>query len=106
MHSHEHGSERVHTEDLVLDIGEGFGALVLYTGPELIGREIEVSRKGQEHPRTHTEVHERRVQGAVVFAGVYPELPEGEYQIWTDEPRPVTEFTIASGQVCEVDWRP
>ena len=106
MHSHEHGSERDHTEDLVLDIGEGFGALVLYTGPELIGREIEVSRKAQEHPRTHTEVHERRVQGAVVFAGVYPELPEGEYQIWTDEPRPVTEFIIASGQVCEVDWRP
>lgn len=105
MPAHEHGPERVHTEDLVLDIGEGFGALVLYTGPELVGREIEVSLRAVDHPRTHTAVHERRIHGAVVFAGVYPELLEGDYRIWTEDPRQVTEFTITSGQVCEVDWR-
>jgi hypothetical protein len=106
MRRHEQGPERIHTEDLVLDIGEGFGALVLYTGPELLGREIEVSLTTGDHPRTHAAVHQRRVGGAVVFAGVYPELAEGEYRIWTDEPRQVSEFTIASGQVSEVDWRP
>jgi hypothetical protein len=106
MHWHRHEPERVQTDDLVLDIGDGFGALVLYTGPELVGSEIEVSLKTQEHLRTHSAVHERRVQGAVVFAGVYPELAEGEYRIWSDAPRTVTEFTIVSGRVTEIDWRP
>jgi hypothetical protein len=106
MHRREHEPDRVHTEDLALDIGEGFGALVLYTGPELVGREIEVSLKSQEQLRTHAAVHERRIQGKVIFAGVYPELPEGEYRIWSDAPRTVTEFTIVSGQVTEIDWRP
>jgi hypothetical protein len=105
MHGHEYGPERVHTEDLVLDIGEGVGALVLYTDPDLVGQEIEVSPSGQDHSRTHTAVHERRVMGRMVCAGVYPELPAGDYRIWTDQPRPVTEFTIVSGQVTEVDWR-
>jgi hypothetical protein len=38
MHRHGHEPERVHTDDLVLDIGDGFGALVFYTGPELDSR--------------------------------------------------------------------
>ena len=105
MHSDEHGPERVHTEDLVLDIGDGVGALVLYTGPELIGQEIEVSLRGQDGSRTHTAVHERRVMGRMVCAGVFPELPAGDYRIWTEEPRPFTDFTIISGQVTEIDWR-
>jgi hypothetical protein len=105
MEGHEGRPEQVQTEDLVLDIGEGVGALVLYTDPDLVGQEIEVSFSSQDRPRTHTAVHERRVMGRTVCAGVYPELPAGDYRIWTDEPRPVTEFTIVSGRVTEVDWR-
>jgi hypothetical protein len=33
----EHRADHVQAEDLVLDIGEGVGALILYTGPELRG---------------------------------------------------------------------
>jgi hypothetical protein len=100
-----HGPERIHTEDLVLDIGDGVGALILYTDGELVGQEIEVSPKGQDDSRTHTAVHERRVMGRIVCAGVFPELPAGDYRILTDDPHPVTEFTIVGGQVTEVDWR-
>jgi hypothetical protein len=53
----------------------------------------------------HTAIHERRVQGRIVFAGVYPDLPEGEYVIWTDDPGKPATFTIVSGPVAEVDWR-
>jgi hypothetical protein len=105
MQGHEHGPERVRSEDLVLDIGDGIGALVLYNDPDLVGQEIEVSPIGQESSRTHTAIHERRVTGRTVCAGVYPELPAGDYRIWTDDPRPVKEFTIVSGQVTEADWR-
>lgn len=105
MHSDEHGPERVHTEDLVLDIGDGVGALILYTGPELVGREVEVSPRGRDGSRTHTAVHERRVMGRMVCAGVFPELPAGDYRIWTDDVLLVSEFTVVSGRVTEVDWR-
>ena len=105
MDSDEHKPERVHTEDLVLEIGGGVGALVLFADPELVGQEIKVSPSGRDGTQTHTAMHERRVRGEVVCAGVFPELAEGDYRIWTDEPRPVTEFTIVSGQVTEVDWR-
>jgi hypothetical protein len=105
MYGQEHPAEGVQIEDLVLDIGEGVGALVLYTGPELSGKEVEVSPRGDDASRTHTVVHERRVLGRVVFAGVFPDLAAGDYSIRTDVPRPVTVFTIRSGEVTEVDWR-
>jgi hypothetical protein len=101
----EHRADHVQAEDLVLDIGEGVGALILYTGPELRGAEIEVSLKDGDGKRVHTAIHERRVQGRIVFAGVYPDLPEGDYVIWTDDPDKSTTFTVVSGQVAEVDWR-
>lgn len=100
----EHGPDRVHTEDVVLDIGDGVGALVLYTGPELRGAEIEVSIHDGSAKRVHSDIKERRVGGRIVFAGVYPDLPEGDYVIWTDDPNLQREFHVAGGQVTEVDW--
>ncbi len=96
--------ERVHTEYTVLDIGQDVGALVIYTGEELRGKEIEVSPQGNNARRVHTAVHERRVNGHTLFAGVFPALPAGDYKIWWDEPVPTSEVTIVGGQVAEVDW--
>ena len=96
-------SDRIHPEHVVLDIGVGAGALILYTAPDLLGHEIEISQTGQ--PRTHTEVLERRMDGRPVFAAVYASLPEGHYRIWGYDDKPVTEFDIVGGQVAEVDWR-
>ena len=94
--------DRVHAEDLVLDIGDGIGALILYTSPELRGREIEVSLLGLDAKRVHTAIHERRVNGRTVFAGVYPDLPEGDYTIWSEDPSKTTAFTIVGGQALKV----
>lgn len=93
--------DRVYTEHVVLDIGEGIGALVIYTGEELRGKEIQVSLKGTHAAKlVHTAVWERRVNGRVAFAGVYPALPEGDYIIWA---HPTREVTIRGGQVAEVN---
>ena len=99
----ERQSGHVHPEHVVLDIGEGVGALILFTAPDLLGEEIEVSQEGQ--PRTHTEVLERRINDQPVFAAVYASLPEGRYRIWGYDDKPVTEVEISGGQVAEVDWR-
>ncbi len=96
-------AERAPTGHVVLDIGQDIGALVVYTRPELCGREIEVSPKGNAARRTHTEVLERRANGRAIYAAVFPTLVAGDYSLWrdvlTDE-----DVTIAGGAVAEVDW--
>src|SRR5579863_3130807 len=94
--------ERVHTEPAVLDIGQGIGALAIYTRAELVGQEIEVSVKGNDEKRIHTAVHERKVNGRSIYAGLFLALPAGDYIIWV---HPSCEVTIAGGRVAEVNWR-
>ena len=95
----EHGPPRVHSEPVVLELGDGYGALIAYAGSELAGREVEVERLDSGR-RTHTEVHERVVNGRTVFAGVFPELPEGAYRLLAGA---LPEVEIRSGEVTEVD---
>jgi hypothetical protein len=99
----EGSSDRVPSEYVVLDIGKGVGALLIYTKPELRGTEIEVSRAGDDVKRVHAEVLERRIAGQPVFAAVLAALAEGDYQIWTDNPLLRNAVTIHSGEVAEVD---
>jgi hypothetical protein len=96
--------ERVHTQPIVLDIGQDIGALIVYTSPELRGREVEVSPTGNAARRTHTEVLERTVTGRPVWAAVFPALPAGDYSLWRDVLTD-DEVTIVGGTVAEVDWR-
>ena len=109
---HEHHDLSVHTAPAVLDIGEDIGALVIYTGPELHGHEIEVSPRGNppkrghgEAQRTHTAVLERRVNGRSVFAALFLALQAGDYIIWTHDAALPAAVSIVGGQVAEVDWR-
>jgi hypothetical protein len=100
---HEHHVDRVHPEPIVLDIGGDVGALILYTNPDLHGREIEISKEGEK--RVHVEVLERIVNGRTVFAAAYPELHQGEYHVWGDGETPVDHVTIAGGKISTLDWR-
>jgi hypothetical protein len=69
------------TGTVVLDIGPHAGALVLYTGDELAGAEIEIRPGGGDWRGTHTAVRERHVSGAVLHAGVFASLPPGPYDL-------------------------
>ena len=102
--AHEHRVDRVHEEDLVLNIGGDIGALILYAGPAYREREIEVSLVGHDDNRVHTAIHERRLNGRVLYAGVYHELTAGDYRIWTDDPALPDRVTIRGGEVTELDW--
>lgn len=93
--------ERVHTGHAVLDIGQDIGALVIYTRKELLGEEIEVSIKGNDAKRIHTAIHERKVNGRSIFAGLFLALPAGEYIIWV---HPSCEVSITGGHVAELNW--
>ncbi len=94
--------ECVHN-DIVLDIGDGVGALIIYTNEKMRGYQIDVSLKGSETAkRVHTDVLERSIAGHQVFAAVFAELPEGEYVTWSD---PAETFSIESGGIAELNWR-
>lgn len=97
--------QRVHTEPVVLDIGEDTGGLIIYTGPDMSGREIEISPRGEPAIRTHTDVAERRAAGTTYFAAVYLPMPEGDYLIWGPDPEQPTPCAIVAGVVTELDWR-
>src|SRR5690349_9783879 len=83
---HEHHDHSVHTAPAALNIGDGIGALMIYTSAALHGTEIEVSPLANDTQRTHTAVLERRVNGRSVFAALFLALAEGDYRIWSDDP--------------------
>ena len=87
---------------VVLDLGPGIGALVLYTPAELDGAEIEISRDGA--PRTHSQVRARHLPSTTTYAAVYPGLAEGQYTIWHDQHRPAATAAITGGQVTSCRW--
>ena len=89
---------------VVLELGPGIGALILYTPAEMDGEEIEISRDGE--PRTHSRVRPRHMPGETRYAAVYPSLPAGRYTIWRDEHRPAATVTVAGGQVSNCHWPP
>jgi hypothetical protein len=88
---------------VVLELGPGAGALVLYTPAERDGAEIEVSLPGVAGHRTHAIVRPRHVAGATVHAAVYPGLPPGDYTIWAGAAAVAT-ATVAAGRVTTAAW--
>jgi hypothetical protein len=102
--SDQRGLERPVYENAILDIGGDIGALILTTGAEYAGREIEISPIKEPAARIHTAIHERRIGDRVVYAGIYPQLKAGTYRIWIERPELTSSVTIIGGEVVEVDW--
>jgi len=90
---------------VVLNLGPGTGALVLYTPADLDGTEIEISR--DDNPaarRTHSQVRQRQLPGQTRYAAVYPDLAAGQYTIWRDQRTPAAAVTVAGGRVTSYRW--
>ena len=86
---------------VVMELGAGVGALILYTPAGLDGEEIEISRDGA--PRTHSRVRPRHMPGQTRYAAVYPGLQAGRYTVWQG-PTPVAAVTVTGGQVSSCRW--
>lgn len=88
---------------VVVELGAGIGALILYTPPGLDGEEIEISRD-DEPGRTHSRVRPRPLPGETRYAAVYPGLRAGRYTVWRDERTPAATVTVTGGQVSSCRW--
>ena len=95
---------------VVLELGPGIGALVLFTPAELDGREIEISRSDAAAAaapgarRTHSQVRPRHMVSVTKYAAVYPDLAAGSYTIWADSARPAGQVVIAGGRITNWNW--
>ena len=108
-HGHEHPhpdyAARSHPEFVVLDLGEGVGALIVHTDAEMHGVEVEISPQGHDTERQHKAVLERSLGGRPAYTLVYDNLPAGRYTLWVaGEPR-ARGVQVSPAAVAELDWR-
>lgn len=101
----EHRDQDSFEQGVMVDVGPGAGALVIYANDDLRGEEIEISPRGDDTNRTHTDVLRRKVAAGHVHAAVFGSLPEGEYRLWHRSLREPAEVRIVSSEVTELDWR-
>jgi len=88
----------------VVDIGGDIGALVVNTDASLDEREIEITPVGS-HARTHTVVRARHLpDGGIVYAGVFPAVPAGEYTLLALGTRPDSNVAVTGGEVTQIEW--
>ncbi|HEY5456661.1 MAG TPA: hypothetical protein VIJ96_14430 [Acidothermaceae bacterium] len=115
-HSHSHDHDHDHAGHLsghnhvagqgptVLDIGDDFGALVLYTSADLVGAEIEISPDGEPERRRHVAVHTREFPGGTAYAAVYYGLAAGTYDLWGADGRRALTVSIEGNGITEAVW--
>lgn len=86
----------------MLDLGPGVGALILHTGRDLHGMEIEISPTGRDGERSHKQVHQRPVAGRPLYGAVFDSVPAGEYTLWLDD-RPLRRnVAVAEAAVTDI----
>jgi hypothetical protein len=96
---HHHGASYPGT--VMLELGDGVGALIVHTGPERQGDEIEITPVTGRGARTHAEVRERRLAETNIYCAVYHGLAAGDYTVAYGAGPDLT-ATITSGAVTEL----
>lgn len=106
---HHHQLDPSPTASVVLDLGGDVGALVIYTGADLLGHEIEVSPVGTDGvpdpdaARTHAAVRLRTVRPRELYGVLIPDLSAGRYTVW-DRDVAVSIVEVVGGAVAECAW--
>jgi hypothetical protein len=103
-HVHENYAARSHPEFVVLDLGDGVGALIVHADAAMHGVEVEISPTGHDERRQHKEVLERRAGDRAAFTAVFDALDAGSYTLWVDDVARARDVTIGDGAIAELDW--
>jgi hypothetical protein len=114
MHTHDGQAPHSHAEpefpispaassaSVAVDIGNGYGALVLLPSERFRGREIEISRVDSDEPRTHTGVHERSNESGIQLTAIFGSLPAGQYVVWEDASTAGPMVEVPDGSVAQI----
>ena len=104
-HHHHHETHELRSQPVVLDLGDGVGALIVHTDPELLGVEVEISPSDDDGDRQHKEVLMRAMGRQTASVLVYDNLAEGSYTLWVNGEPWARNVQVAAGGVAEVDRR-
>jgi hypothetical protein len=102
--THDHSTD-ARPEHVMLELGPGVGALVLHTGANLHGAEIEISPAGHDDERSHKQVHERPVSGRPLYGAVFDSLPAGEYTLWLYDQPLRRQVAVAGAAVTDISLK-
>lgn len=93
---------------VMLDIGGDIGALVVEMPATMEGVEVEIRPAGSgddDHHHPHVAVVARPAHDVLVPSLVFPELAEGEYELYE---KPAGEIrlvaTVLGGEVSQASW--
>jgi hypothetical protein len=103
-HHRHHDAGEARMQPVVLELGTGIGALVVRTGPELLGAEVEISPGGCDGERQHKQVLNRSCGPTTASVLVYDNLAEGDYTLWLDDVALARDVRVTGGMVAELDW--
>jgi len=118
-HDHEHGHDhshdpgagggenyaaRRHPEQVILDIGQDLGALIVHTDASMVGVEVEISATGDDGQRSHKDVLEREIAERPAYTAVFDKIRQGSYTLWVNDVAQERDVAIAGGQIAELDW--
>jgi hypothetical protein len=101
-HRHPAGEHPPAGGPVVLNIGDGYGALIVRLDSEWFGQEIHV-RRPDETATTHTGVWERNLNGRGVTVAVFPELATGTWLLLDRSGEVWRELEIIDGWPVELD---
>jgi hypothetical protein len=93
---------------VVLDIGGECGAAIVHAPPSLDGLEIEIRRRGTAWDGKHVAVRPRRIPDGVVYAALFPELIQGDYEVRVrggGPDGPATPVAVHGGRVSQAHLR-
>jgi hypothetical protein len=93
--------EAAASASVAVDIGNGFGALVLLPAERFRGQEIEISRVDSDE-RTHTGVHERSMGTGSKLTAIFGSLPAGAYVVWEDASTAGPVVEVPDGAVTQI----
>jgi hypothetical protein len=97
-------ADRAHPQPVVLEIGDDFGAIVVYTHAELHGTEIEISASRSDRERTHKDVLHRPINSRPTYAAVFDKIQEGSYTLWIGGAAIARDVVVAGASITELDW--
>ncbi len=89
---------------VLVEVGSGFGALVVSAPAGLCGAEIEISPVEAPERRQHVLVLPRALPRGTAFAAVFPSLRSGDYLLWNPQGDPLFTVAIPEAGVQEVSW--
>jgi hypothetical protein len=93
---------------VLLDIGGDVGALAIAMPAALEGAEVEirpVDGRPNPGPLRHVAVHARAVTGQTLYSAVFPDLREGDYELYLRPDGDVQlRVTVTGGEVRHAVW--